>query len=99
MMVDTFKRLFIGDSTLSRFQDNVTTWAAQFEPCPFLIGVSIETTIGTSNTVINHKLQKTPQGFLILSQNANAVIWQISSDDQTITLRASASVGVKIWVF
>lgn len=99
MRLDTFKRLFIGDSTLSRFQDNVTSWAAQLEPCPFLIGVSIETTINTTDTVINHKLQKKPEGFIVLDQNANAVIWKITSTDQTITLRASASVSVKIWVF
>lgn len=99
MRLDTFKRLFFGDSTLSRFQDNVTTWAAQIEPCPFLVGILIETTISTSDTIINHKLQREPEGFLILDQNANSVIWRTLWNNETITLRASASVSVKIWVF
>lgn len=99
MMLDTFKRLFIGDPTLSRFQDNVTSWAAQIESCPFLRGVEIETTINTTDTVINHKLQKKPEGYLVLDKNTNANIWTISSNNETITLRASSIVSVKIWVF
>lgn len=99
MRIETFKRLFFGDSTLSRYQDNVTSWAAQFEPCPFLIGSLIETTITTADTIINHKLQKQPEGFLVLDQTANSVIWRTSWNNETITLRASANVSVKIWVF
>lgn len=99
MKLDTFKRLFIDDSTISRFQDNVTNWAAQIELCPFLKGVQIDETINTTDTVINHKLQKEPEGFLVIDQDANANIWRVSSDSQTITLRASASVSAKIWVF
>lgn len=99
MRLDAFKRLFFNDQVMSRFQDNVTTWTDQLSGCPFLRGVLIETLITSSDTIINHGLGKTPEGYLVLSQDANTPIWKITSNENAITLKASTNVNVKIWVF
>ncbi len=52
---------------------------------------------------IDHKLGRKIAGYLILSQDANAVIWQVSNSSEdltkTLTLQASGNVSAKIWVF
>lgn len=67
---------------------------------PFLHGQQISVDIGTSATEIAHTLGRVAQGYLVLSQNANAVIWAPAAATSTsLTLQSSAAVAVKLWVF
>jgi hypothetical protein len=67
---------------------------------PFLHGQLLSVTVGTSPTEIGHTLGRVWQGYLVLSQNANAVIWAPSAPSATsLTLQSSAAVAVKLWVF
>ena len=51
--------------------------------------------------VIPHKLTRQYVGFLVIELNASAIIYSTrsSDDDNFITLRSSAAVAAKIWVF
>lgn len=54
----------------------------------------------SGNTVINHKLGVTPQGFIITDQNAAAQIYRSADFNKlTLTLNSNAPVTVSIWVF
>ena len=57
----------------------------------------IEVTLGSSPVKVNHKLGKTPTGWIVLSSNANATIFTTGvSDAVSIELKASATVTVKL---
>lgn len=55
--------------------------------------------INTSNTAINHGLRYTPTGIMPIRQDANAVIWTVSSGPSQVVMRASAQVTVNLMVF
>ncbi len=82
-----------------------TKWASQLNPIlaiPFLNGLQIDgiKLAATTPKVINHLLQRMMQGWFVLDNNANAVIWRTQPfNDLTITLEASAAATISIWVF
>lgn len=51
-------------------------------------------------TVINHKLGRKMQGYMIADQNAAASIYRSAAlNDLTLTLTSSAACTVAIWVY
>lgn len=56
--------------------------------------VSINTT-----TILAHKLNRKPVGYIIIAKNANATIWNGTIDEQSITLNSSSNVTATIMVF
>lgn len=51
-------------------------------------------------TVVNHKLGRIMQGWIIADQNAAASIYRSAAfNDLTLTLTSNASVTVNLWVF
>jgi hypothetical protein len=102
LFIQSLKRLFFPDSTISRFQDNLTEFTEQLVQNKLLKGNYFEDiTIGTSATLVEHKLGVKPMGYLIAKQNASATIFNIESqtDDKFLALQASTSVKISIWVF
>lgn len=99
MEISPLKRLTGQEYGLSKTIEYVKEWTDQFAPCPFLVGNNISATILTTDTVINHGLNKTPQGFFIMDKTTNATVWRVSWNDKTITLKASLGCPVKLWVF
>ena len=82
-----------------------TKWASELNPIiglPILSGNQIDDISLTANTakVINHLLQRLPQGWFIVDINANTAIWRTSSwTTTTITLESSADAIISIYVF
>ncbi len=92
------------DYQLSKVQDNVSEAlnALPFD-YPIIKGNFVQTQINTSDTAVNHKLSKPITGFIVVRRDANALIWESSTQnsrpqDQVI-LRASASVNVTLFFF
>lgn len=80
-------------------------WAASINPLlalPILNGVEIDSirmSAGKPNA-INHLLQRIPQGWFLVDNTANSVVWRTADfNDLTITLQASADAIISIWVF
>ncbi len=59
----------------------------------------VETQLFTGTNVINHKLSRGLQGWLIIDKDTNANIWKTSSTETTATLETDANVNVKILFF
>lgn len=82
-----------------------TRWASTLNPLlaiPFLNGLEIDAIklIANKPQAINHLLQRTMQGWFILDNIANTVIWRTQPfNDLTLTLESSANTTVSIWVF
>lgn len=100
MKIQALETTFLSDPNLSKFQDNLINFSNQLMPLLFLKGNLISAAaLGTSPVKIAHKLGVTPLGYLILEQNANAVIYITSKDKDFITFQASATVVANIWIF
>jgi hypothetical protein len=66
----------------------------------FTTGVLLEgVTLSTSAKSVNHTLGRKALGYWIVKRSANAVVYDTAIDDQTLTLVASGSVTVSLWVF
>lgn len=81
-----------------------TTWATQLEPLlsfPPNNGLLIKNlALVTGANSINHKLQRLPQGWMIIDQNAVATFYRSQPlNNLTLTLTSSATVTVSLWVF
>jgi hypothetical protein len=87
------------DLPSARLQDELIGVVNTFKAMPFINGI-LHTDVVINTTIdLNHKLQRTIQGYIITKQNANTVIWQSKMDENKITLNSSANVTVNIWVF
>lgn len=66
-----------------------------------LYGVTLkDVAIGTSETVIAHKLGRNPQGWIIVEKNANSDVWSSSTKDgRFLYLMATAAVTVTLYVW
>lgn len=82
-----------------------TKWAADINPIlglPILAGNQINSIPLTANVpkVINHLLQRMPQGWFLVDTNANATIWRSALwTNTTLTLEASANVTISVYVY
>jgi hypothetical protein len=95
----TIKRVQ-GDFKLEQLQRNIEDFLKASVPEFLANGEDLgQLVLASGANVVNHKLQRVPQGFLILDQNANASVYRTAATDRTVTLTASAAVTVKVWVY
>lgn len=79
-------------------------WAAALNPIlalPVLGGNQLDDIIITVGVpkVINHLLGRMPQGWILVDNVQNANIWRTAQTTTTITLSASATTTISMWVF
>lgn len=55
--------------------------------------------IGTGPTEINHKLGRTPLGYLITSKSGLGDIYDTARNTKTLTLISSVAVTADLWVY
>lgn len=89
------------DRQLNRWAERVSDAVTHVSRVPLLDGALVEnTTVGVTETPINHKLGRKPRGAIIVLQDADARIWHSSERDSLrLYLTASAAVTVSLWVF
>ena len=82
-----------------------TKWASLLNPVlanQLLQGNLITDVVLVANKpfVVNHLLNRMMVGYIIVAQNANAVVWYTQPfNSQTLTLEANANVTVNLWCF
>lgn len=59
---------------------------------------NIALTGGTAKRIV-HGLGRAPQGWILARQNANSVVWETTADSASITLQASATCTINVWVY
>lgn len=79
-------------------------WAAAINPflsLPILNGNQIDDIIlvATTPLAINHLLQREPQGWFLVDNVANAVVWRTAQNKNTITLESNVTTTISIWVY
>jgi hypothetical protein len=61
--------------------------------------IELSASVTTSNTTIQHALGRVPSGWIIIDKDADARVWRISLNRDTIVLKASAAVNIKLFLF
>ncbi len=100
-----FQKIYTEDALQQRLQDNIANSFNQFEKLPQLDSVIVKDVVlsSTIDNVVEHKLSRPVQGWQVVRQNANAVVYESSTTNtapsSVILLRASASCTVSILFF
>lgn len=82
-----------------------TKWSGILNPLislPILNGNMIENISLTASTplVINHLLQRMPQGWFLTDATADAIVWRTAVFNKlTITLESDADTTISFWIF
>jgi hypothetical protein len=80
-------------------------WAAALNAVlavPLVSGQAISNIIlpATTPTVVYHSLDQIPNGWFLIDNTANAVIWRTQPfNSKSITLEASAKTTISIWIY
>lgn len=82
-----------------------TKWPAQLNPIlanPLLAGLQLDgiPLVAGVQKSINHMLGRMPQGWFLVDNSANAVIWRaLPFSTNYVTLKSSADTTISIWVY
>ena len=67
---------------------------------PLLDGVlKSDVEVTTSQATLRHGLGRRPLGWILVTKDANANVWEVSRNDTELVLDSSATVTVDVWVF
>lgn len=96
----TFSPIRTDNETLNRVQDGIKSVLNLVTTVEILDGLLTSSlAITTTATKFAHGLGRKPMGWFLVAPDADARVWQTASDDTTVTLRSSAAVNAKLWVF
>ena len=100
MTFKAFKKIAQQDYTSTKLQDNTEQFNNQLSNVPFLNGNRLTGIVVTTSEIsIPHKLGRMPLGYIIIKQNASAIIWYTLIDEKFLRLDSSATVTIDLWVF
>lgn len=97
-----FRSIQFQDDKLSRFQGNVDDAVSQITGNPLINGVLIEgvALLSGQDNQVGHQLGRAYRLWIVVKNNANAVVWEQTSVDSSkfVNLHASAACTVSLWV-
>ena len=105
MALKFFKKVNTAIKDLYQTQENVEQVLTPILNSPIIDGVLVkDVDVGTSDTVVNHKLGRSPLGWIIVKRNENAVIYESATTnnnrDKFLILKASsATTDTYFWIF
>ncbi len=92
------------DDVLNRIQAEIQARLNPVLTCPLLNGVLVSADLLAAGVnSVAHGLGRAPQGWILVSPGANAVVWgdvvPAAKAKQILLLNTTADVSVKLWVF
>lgn len=95
-----FKTIRTQNRELMSIQDNIQDALKIIDLSLILDGVQIgPVTIGTTNTVIAHTLNRMPLGWILVRPKAEEIVWEVSMNSSNLTLIASNPIQCHLWVY
>lgn len=85
--------------TVNTLQQNVEDAINKIEKNTILDNVIVENVVINTSASVEHRLGRTPKGYLVIRKNANAQVWNGSITDTNIVLTSSAAVTVTLLIF
>ena len=103
MSLKAMKTIQPKDYDMDVIQRNTKEFVQQLENNIILSGVLLKdiTLTSASSTIIDHKLGREYQGYIITKLNANSVVYETTSTypSKHLTLNCSANCTVSIYIF
>lgn len=99
-MIQFLRKLKFADREVTALQDNVTLVLNQVTKKVVIDGVQLTAiSLATGSNRINHTLGRQPLGWIVTDINAAVVPYRTAWDANTITLVATGSVTVNLWIY
>jgi len=87
---------------INAVQGNIESNIKLLQNIPFLEGNLLTLAVQSGTNIVDHKLGRVPQGYLILARDSNVSLYdniRTGATSTTVELYASSSANIKIWVF
>ena len=97
--IRAFRKIGSETAELNKVQDNVELALGPLLKSPIIDGVLISVQLEAGVNTVNHTLGRLPIGWLLVSPEANAQVWQLAKSKTLLTLQASAPITTSLWVF
>lgn len=97
-----FKKVGTSSKDLAKLQDNLEEFIKPLVLSSIIDGVLLkDLKLVSGLNAINHKLNRKPEGWIVVKSDANATFWQSVSEleKQILNLNSSAAATVSLWVF
>lgn len=99
-MLKIFRKIQSADSTINRLQSQIEQSLNPVLKQAILDGVIInDIAITTAGVEIEHGLGRQPLGWALIDNQADARIWRTAWTDRLLTLDASGTSTISIYVF
>ena len=99
-MLSPTKRINSKDYENTQIQDNLAKSVDRIAAIVLLDGRVLKgVLVGTSDTLINHGLDRTPEGYIITGQFGLGTIYTTGRDSKTLTLISSVAVTCDLWIY
>lgn len=93
-------RYLSDDDIINKVQDNVNTVIRPIIDSAIIDGVLLNNiSLKNGATVVDYKLGRKLQGYIVVRKTANANIWDGALTTKTITLHSDAACVVSLWCF
>lgn len=92
----------VAGADVAKLQERLQEFFVPLVANPLLDGVLLnDVALTASATRVEHKLRRKPLGWIVVNKSANADVWQSANDLSTafLTLQASGTVTVSLWIF
>lgn len=100
MPIGQMRQTIFEETNLTLFQDAINDQFRQLAKIPFINGNAVNGVTVSGTTAVNHGLGRQAQGYFITSSSVAVPISNDSfSGTTTITLHATVSTVVNLWVF
>jgi hypothetical protein len=96
----SLRKLVVDDNdALNRIQEYIQYAMGPILGCPITDGAEVTATLSAGTNTIDHKLGRKPRGYLVGAKNANVNVWGTTMSKTSLTLEASGTVTLTLWVY
>ena len=99
MAIKELETIQFDDEKINRMQAFTKKFCNQFLNKEIIDGRLVSINLSNGTNTVNHGLGRKPNGFMVISKNANVDIWGNVFTDKTLTLSTNGAVTGSIWVF
>lgn len=95
------KKVATNDHKLNQIQNNMEQAITPVLDKAIIDGILLKDIAITTGSVdiVDHKLGRTPLGYIVVKRSANSVIWDSATNSRSISLNCSANVTINLWIF
>ena len=85
--------------TLNTLQQNIGTAISAIDSSLLQNGLLIENITVNGSLSVNHKLNRTPRGYIVTAKNSNVNIWDSGKTIDSLTINSSGATTISIYIF